>query len=200
MSTKFVPLTTRPASTSRQGMTRLRCTWPRLVPRSPAAREGARVGCLPVRGALARASTSNRLSRDCGLTRRRRSASRRGASARGLRRLVACTACDTAPKRSRRGGHRARSSSHAPRPAAPLDPPDAAPAERRHPRQLTRRIDAVVRHARRRSHGASALDVRARLRAARARPPRGRARQRGVPSATVNRARRAPCRRSRRRG
>src|SRR6187200_918551 len=30
MSTKFVPLTTRPASTSRQGMTRLRCTDPRL--------------------------------------------------------------------------------------------------------------------------------------------------------------------------
>jgi hypothetical protein len=26
MSTKFVPLTTRPASTSRQGITRLRCT------------------------------------------------------------------------------------------------------------------------------------------------------------------------------
>src|SRR4051794_41824521 len=30
MSTKFVPLTTRPASTSRQGMTRLRCTPSRL--------------------------------------------------------------------------------------------------------------------------------------------------------------------------
>src|SRR5688572_27345180 len=30
MSTKFVPLTTRPASTSRHGMTRLRCTPPRL--------------------------------------------------------------------------------------------------------------------------------------------------------------------------
>ena len=33
MSTKFVPLTTRPASTSRQGMTRLRCTPSRVVAR-----------------------------------------------------------------------------------------------------------------------------------------------------------------------
>ena len=39
MSTKFVPLTTRPASTSRQGMTRLRCIASRVVRRAqPQAR------------------------------------------------------------------------------------------------------------------------------------------------------------------
>src|SRR3954471_14271825 len=58
MSTKFVPLTTRPASTSRQGMTRLRCTPLRLArPAARAGREPARpdrAAWLPRHGALRR--------------------------------------------------------------------------------------------------------------------------------------------------